>query len=78
MTSAFFAKAEEEVHVVNELIFEPIWFGVITVAIFLAMLAFLWSFRNTLALDPHTHDDDDDHTPGGGSASADGRPSSQH
>ena len=40
-------------HVVNELLFDPIWFGVIALAIFLGLLGLLWSFRNTLALDPH-------------------------
>lgn len=39
--------------VVNELPFEPIWFGVIAMVAFLALLGLLWSFRNTLALDPH-------------------------
>lgn len=49
-------------HVVNELLFEPIWFGVIALVAFLALLGLLWSFRNTLALDPHNvaegHDPD--------------------
>lgn len=40
--------------VVNELPFAPIWFGVIALAAFMALLALLWAFRNTLALDPHT------------------------
>ena len=57
MTSALTqvrAAAEEGGHeVVNELLFEPIWFGVIAMVAFLALLATLWSFRNTLALDPH-------------------------
>ena len=59
--------AEEGGHhpVVNELIFEPIWFGVIAIATFLLLLGLLWSFRNTLALDPHGvaegHHDPDAH-----------------
>lgn len=39
--------------VVNELPFQPVWFGVIAMAAFLGLLALLWAFRNTLALDPH-------------------------
>jgi hypothetical protein len=59
MTSALFqalvASSEDAGHhpVVNELPFEPIWFGVIALGAFLALLALLWSFRNSLALDPH-------------------------
>lgn len=45
--------AEGETHVVNELIFEPLWFGVIALGLFFALLGVLWSFRNTLAMDPH-------------------------
>lgn len=37
----------------------PIWYGVITFVIALALLALLWSFRNTLALDPVAHDHGD-------------------
>ncbi|WP_139721787.1 hypothetical protein [Serinicoccus chungangensis] len=40
-------------HVVNELPFPPIMFGVIAMLSFLLLLGFLWFFRNTLALDPH-------------------------
>lgn len=40
-------------HVVNELPFEPIIFGVIAIVAFLALLGLLYAFRNTLALDPH-------------------------
>lgn len=36
--------------------FEPIIFGVITLGIFLGLLAVLWMFRNTLALPAHRHD----------------------
>ena len=51
--SQSFAAAEGGHPVVNELPFAPIWFGVIAMVIFLALLALLWAFRNTLALDPH-------------------------
>ncbi len=34
------------------------WFGVIALACFVALLGLLWSFRNTLALDPAEHHDD--------------------
>ncbi|WP_298888077.1 hypothetical protein [uncultured Serinicoccus sp.] len=40
-------------HVVNELPFPPIMFGVFAMLAFLLLLGFLWTFRNTLALDPH-------------------------
>jgi hypothetical protein len=53
MTSVLFAAAEGEAHH-NELIFDPVWFGVIAFGVLMALLALLWSFRNTLALDPHT------------------------
>ena len=57
MTSALTqvrAAAEEGGHeVVNELLFEPIWFGVIALGAFAALLLLLMAFRNTLALDPH-------------------------
>lgn len=46
--------AEEGGHaIVNELPFEPIWFGVIALGAFAALLLLLMAFRNTLALDPH-------------------------
>lgn len=48
------ASGEEGGHpIVNELIFDPIWFGVLTLAIFLALLGLLLFFRNSLALEPH-------------------------
>ncbi|MDO5739757.1 MAG: hypothetical protein Q4P07_06370 [Ornithinimicrobium sp.] len=58
MTSAlhhFVVTAAEGGHhpVVNELPFAPIWFGVIALGSLLALLGLLWSFRNTLALEPH-------------------------
>ncbi len=56
MTSALsqvLVAAEGEHHIVNELLFEPIWFGVLALVIFLVLLGALWAFRNTLALDPH-------------------------
>lgn len=40
-------------HIVNELPFPPIMFGVIAMLAFLLLLGLLYSFRNTLALDPH-------------------------
>ena len=55
MMSVLFTAAEGEA--LNELVFEPIWFGVIAMAVFLGLLALLWSFRNTLALDPHSDDE---------------------
>jgi hypothetical protein len=39
--------------VVNELIFEPIWFGVLSLVAFFALLGLLMAFRNSLALEPH-------------------------
>lgn len=57
MTSAhtLLAAATEEGghHVVNELPFPPFVFGVIAMVAFLALLAVLYAFRNSLALDPH-------------------------
>lgn len=55
LSQVLVASAEEGGHhpVVNELLFAPIWFGVIALAVFAVLLALLWSFRNTLALDPH-------------------------
>ncbi|MGB3828903.1 MAG: hypothetical protein WA962_09015 [Ornithinimicrobium sp.] len=74
MMSAFFVSAAEGEHSVNELWFEPIWFGVIAALVFAGLLALLWGFRNTLALDPHVdHDGDDDGT-AQGQHSADGGP----
>lgn len=46
--------AEEGGHpIVNELPFEPIWFGVIALAGFAALLLLLLAFRNSLALEAH-------------------------
>lgn len=55
MTSALTLLAADEGghHIVNELPFPAIWFGVIALVAFLALLGLLYSFRNTLALDPH-------------------------
>jgi uncharacterized membrane protein (GlpM family) len=44
--------------IVNETPFPPIIFGVISMVAFLVLLGALWSFRNTLALDPHGVADD--------------------
>lgn len=74
MSSILFASTEGEHHAVNELLFEPIWFGVITAVIFLALLAFLWSFRNTLALDPHTEHEESDPDTAAGQYRPDGGP----
>lgn len=57
MTSVF-ASGEAGHHVVNELPFEPMYFGVIALIVFLGLLALLWSFRNTLLLDPVEHHSD--------------------
>ncbi|MBA2695879.1 MAG: hypothetical protein H0U62_08570 [Actinobacteria bacterium] len=51
--TTLFGTAEGETHVLRELIFEPYWFGILALGAFVALLALLWSFRNTLALDPH-------------------------
>lgn len=50
--------------IVNELIFEPIWFGVIALAAFFALLLLLLSFRNSLALEPHSDAKTTTHAPG--------------
>ncbi|WP_154402201.1 hypothetical protein [Ornithinimicrobium cavernae] len=63
----------EVVHHGKELPFNPIWYGVITIVIALALLGLLWSFRNSLALDPVAHHHDDL-----GSGAPDGRPGSHH
>ncbi|UJH70876.1 hypothetical protein [Ornithinimicrobium sp. INDO-MA30-4] len=57
MSFAFAAAAEEE-HELVELIFDPFWFGVIALVVMMGLLALLWSFRNTLALDPVAHHGD--------------------
>ncbi len=73
ITALSFFAAEGEEHV-NELLFEPVWFAVIAAGVALGLLALLWSFRNTLALDPHVeHHDGDDGTAKGQHAS-DGGP----
>ncbi|HKJ12002.1 MAG TPA: hypothetical protein VJ976_06385 [Ornithinimicrobium sp.] len=56
---AWMSESEGGEHVTehaNELLFEPIWFGVISAVVFLVLLAMLWTFRHTLALDPHTEE----------------------
>lgn len=48
--------ADEGGHpIVNELPIPPFMFGVVTLLVFLALLAFLWSFRNTLQVDASEH-----------------------
>ncbi len=74
MRFLFLADAEGEHEAVNELMFQPIWFGVITLVVFAALLALLWSFRNTLALDPHTEHQERDPDTADGQYSADGGP----
>lgn len=71
-------QAVESGHHGKELPFDPIWYGVITLAIGLILLGLLWSFRNSLALDPveHHHDDLGDKASGG--AAGAGRAGSQH
>ena len=51
--SSAMAAAEGGHHVVNELPFAPIYFGVIALVVAMALLGLLWAFRNTLALEPH-------------------------
>jgi len=67
MTNAIFQAAEAG-HVGPDLPFNPFWYGVITMVIALALLGLLWSFRNTLALDPVEHHHDDVDTSGTGRA----------
>lgn len=51
---------------VNELLFAPVWFAVMAGVVALSLLGLLWSFRNTLALDPHAeHHNGDDGTAAG-------------
>ena len=66
-----FLQAGEVVHHGKDLPFNPFWYGVIAMVIFLALLGLLWSFRNTLMLDPvsHHHDDIDAGSPGGRASS---------
>lgn len=56
MNPALLATTQVEHHTVTELPFASIWFGVIALAVFLAMLGLLWSFRNTLTLEAVSHD----------------------
>lgn len=48
-------------HVVNELPMPPMLYGVVALVVFIGLLAFLLSFRNSLLLDPseHQHHDGD-------------------
>lgn len=57
MTSVLVQSAGSGHGVVNELPMEPLWYGVLALIAFLVLLGILWSFRNTLALDPLEHDD---------------------
>lgn len=50
-----FLQAAEATSAGPELPFAPIYYGVITMGIGLALLALLWSFRNTLLQDPVEH-----------------------
>lgn len=51
MMSVLASATQGEHH--NELLFEPVWFGLIAFGVMMGLLALLWSFRNTLTLDPH-------------------------
>lgn len=51
-------QAAETAHHGMELPFNPFYYGLITFTIGLALLALLWSFRNTLSLDPVAHEGD--------------------
>ncbi len=55
MTSALFTVVSDSEEHANELLFEPMFFGVITLVVMMGLLALLWGFRNTLALDPVAH-----------------------
>ncbi|MGO0577446.1 hypothetical protein [Ornithinimicrobium panacihumi] len=55
LSDSMIVAAEGGHAVVNELPFAPIWFGVIALVAFFALLGFLWAFRNTLSVDPRTH-----------------------
>lgn len=63
MKIVLFTSTEGNVHEVNEVLFEPFWFGVIALGAFAALLVLLWTFRNTLALDPVPHDHPAGHDP---------------
>jgi hypothetical protein len=67
MTSVF--ASGEAGHAVHELPLQPVWFGVIAFVVFLGLLGLLWSFRNTLALDPVEHHHEEPPS-GGGSATS--------
>lgn len=56
----------------------PIWYGVITLAIAFVLLGILWSFRNTLSLDPVAHDPEDSDDTGPAAGAADRHAGSHH
>lgn len=76
MTHVLLQAAEAGHHHGKELPFDPIWYGVITLVIALALLGLLWSFRSSLALDPVAHDHDGQDSAGAGRA--DQHPDSHH
>lgn len=59
-------------HVVNELPMPPMLYGVVALVVFIGLLAFLLSFRNSLLLDPseHHHDGDSTQDTGAGAGGA--------
>lgn len=69
--SFFGAQSEEHA---NELLLAPVWFAVIAGVIALSLLALLWSFRNTLALDPHVEQHNDEDGTAAGQYGSDGGP----
>ncbi len=66
--------AAEGTEYVNDLWFSPVWFAAIAGVVALSLLALLWSFRNTLALDPHTEHHTGDDGTAAGQYSSDGGP----
>lgn len=75
MTSVFLQSPQGSEHAVTELPLEPVWYGVLALVGFIALLGLLWSFRNTLALDPVEHQDGHGHGQGrnqGAGTAADG------
>ncbi len=73
MTSAMLATAAEGAEAGVDLPLSPLAFGLLALLSFLALLGLLWSFRNTLALDPSAlkhHDDLGRPTPGQSGSSA--------
>lgn len=70
MTSVLVQSAGNGHEVVNELPMEPVWYGVFALVGFFVLLGILWSFRNTLALDPVEHHDSQSHSQRHGAGTA--------